>query len=78
MSTRITKIILERNGEERPAVPVSPEELERAAAAFKSQGRDIRECSCGDEICWEGYVWRCAYGPSGSCEWFQSDWQCNP
>jgi hypothetical protein len=76
-TTKITKIILERNGEERVAVPATPAELKAAEAEFKKLGLDINRCSCGAEVCWQGYVWRCAYGPSGECQWFKSDWRCN-
>lgn len=76
-TTKITKIILERDGIEKVAIPATKEELSAAEVGFKELGFNINECSCGDEVCWGGYVWRCAYGPSGNCEWFKSDWQCN-
>jgi hypothetical protein len=75
-TTKITKIILERDGEEKEAVLVSDAELQSFAEEFKAKGIDIFSCNCGDEICWYGRVWRCAYGSDGRCQWFRSDWQC--
>lgn len=76
-TTTVTKIILEINGEERVAVPVSEAELQEAAQGLRDKGIDVFNCDCGQELCWNGYVWRCAYGPSGNCQWFKSDWMCN-
>ncbi len=77
-TTTITKIILERNGEEREAYPVSDAELLQFKEKFQAMNRDISDCNCGDEVCIDGYVWRCSYGPTGNCQWFKSDWQCQP
>jgi hypothetical protein len=76
-TTKIVKIILERNGEERIAYPVSEIELQEVKEAFEEKRIKVNGCTCGQEVCHNGYVWRCAYGPSGRCQWFKSDWRCN-
>lgn len=75
-TTTLTKIVLERDGEEKIAYAVTKEELEAARADFVAMGLDVDRCDCGHEACINGYVWRCAYGPSGNCQWFKSDWRC--
>lgn len=77
-TTTIVGIVLERDGNTRIAQPVPPDELAALRDAFQAQGLNVDECNCGDEICWDGQVWRCAYGPSGACQWFRSDWGCQP
>lgn len=75
--TRIVEIVLERNGERRTARPASADELSSASESLAEKGSTMDSCECGEELCINGYVWRCAYGPEGHCQWFVSDWQCN-
>jgi hypothetical protein len=53
-------------------------ELEQAADVLERHGRTLASCECGEELCVNGYLWRCAETPEGGCRWFTSDWQCNP
>jgi hypothetical protein len=75
--TKIVGLVVEHDGKQSVARPVSPEALAAAAAQILDKGRSLDSCECGDEMCISGYVWRCAYGPSGDCEWFESDVGCN-
>lgn len=74
-NSRIIKITLDIKGQEVDAYPVTEEEFK---STLEGLGLDFPpDCRCGDERCIGGYLYRCAYGPSGNCMWFRSDWRCN-
>lgn len=77
MKTKITKIILEVDGQEYTAYPLTDEEIQRMKESTKAMNIDFDDCNCGDEWCIDGYIYRCAYGPSGRCQVFRSDVRCN-
>lgn len=67
---RITKFTYERNGQEFEAV--------RATARQVSEANLENECECGEEVCVEGWVWRCMAGGGGECVWYPTNEVCEP
>ncbi|BCY29096.1 hypothetical protein [Flavobacterium okayamense] len=78
MKYSIKKLILEIDGIEVNATPVPKNELEKVRSELENDGQKL-SCSCGDQWCSpNGYLWVCNLGNGNNCEWFSTDWRCNP
>lgn len=75
--TKIVAIVLEMDGKQVVAHPITPEKLSELKSVQKGLEARLQDCSCGEEFCIGGYIYRCAEGPDGSCQLYASDWQCN-
>lgn len=80
MDYLIKKVILEIEGKEYEAIPVSKQDLELENSKLKKEGKHLDlNCNCGDSYCdSNGYLWICDLGRSNSCGWWRSTWRCNP
>lgn len=70
-NVKITKILLEKDGVEYVAVPVSDELLKVNEQNLKAAGLDLN-CNCGAEWCDGRWLWRCMYSGAGQCSWYQT------
>lgn len=78
MSFVVKQLTIEVQGRTAVATPVSDEMLVQERSALLAAGRGD-ECKCGEEYCSrDGFLWVCAIGRDGKCQWFSSDWRCNP
>lgn len=74
-SITITRIILEKDGIEYSARPATNEELRTLEEKIKETGNST-SCSCGQEMCLEGWVWRCMAAGGGECIWYITNIVC--
>ena len=59
------------------AYPITDTKLADLKSRHSDLAAKLDECTCGQEFCLDGYIYVCAEGPSGRCQLFASDWQCN-
>jgi len=75
--SKIVSITVDIAGQLVTAYPVSPERLAELKIEHPDIAGRLDDCECGREYCIGGFWHICAEGPSGRCELFASDWQCN-
>lgn len=75
--SKVVAVVLEIDGNQVTAYPVTPEKLQELKSTHANVADRLEDCNCGDEFCLNGYIYVCAEGPSGRCQLFGSDWQCN-
>lgn len=78
--TKISKtvaLVLEIEGKQVRAYPITDTKLADLKSRHSDLAAKLDECTCGQEFCLDGYIYVCAEGPSGRCQLFASDWQCN-
>ena len=75
--SKVVGLLLEIEGQEVKAYPLSPEERQQLKARHPNMAEKLDTCSCGEDYCIGGYVYRCAEDENGDCQLYRSDWQCN-
>jgi hypothetical protein len=71
------EITLIKNGISYSARRASQTQLNEVKELFAQKGLDINECSCGTEVCHNGFIWICTSDLEDRCQWLISDWKCN-
>lgn len=65
---KITGLLLEYKGTACLARRATRSEIKKA--------RGAEGCTCGEELCIDGWVWRCMYAGAGVCDWFITNIVC--
>jgi hypothetical protein len=65
---KVSRIMYTVAGKEYTATPATADEIKQAGLS--------ETCSCGQEQCRGGWVWRCMAGGGGQCVWYRTNEVC--